>query len=112
MAGSAATPRLRTRDLGTVLEDAEAKAIVLRQVGQHQVAAMLEEVIRESRRAAEEYLTWMDESAALVRSGHEVPWFRRRFPLWEQAGHAVRRGRLRYYRQIIVPVRLELTSDA
>ncbi len=95
------------RDLSAVLADGDAKAMMLRQIGQPHVAAIVETLVREVRASADDYLTWIDESAAVLRSGRTVPWLCHRFPIWQRSGHAECRGRRRYYRRLIVPERTE-----
>jgi hypothetical protein len=54
-----------------------------------------------------EYLTWISEADARIRSAHAPAWFRVRFPEWERQGLArwnPKRPRERQYRAIIVPL--------
>jgi hypothetical protein len=56
--------------------------------------------------AAEEWLGWINEGLATLRSGKSVAWLRAQFPAWERDGHAklVHRG-LRHYRECVIPRR-------
>lgn len=56
-------------------------------------------------RAAAPFTAMLSESDAMLRSGRGVDFFRSRFGAWERQGLAEKRGRLRYYRAIVIPVR-------
>ena len=65
----------------------------------------LEHFADEIAQGAEDYLRWLSEDEALLRSGRSLGWLRKQFPEWEQAGHARREGRKRYFRMLVVPQR-------
>lgn len=90
------------RDLDQVLADALGEAAVLRRRGFTQYADGIEELIGDVRKSAEEFLTFVPESQALLR-GAKLAFLRRNFPGWEKEGNARRVGRGREYRAIILP---------
>ena len=98
-----ATPRTRT--LEHVLADARGDAAVYRRRGDPRIAAALESFADEVRDAAEDYLTWLSEDQAMLRSGHREPWFRRRRAEWVASGNARQVGRRWRYRAVVVPQR-------
>ncbi len=99
-----------TRSITEILDSARADAVVLRRAGQPGQAAYIEAMCKERADATEEYTRSVSEPDAALRSGKAARWFRDRFDAWEQEGHAEMRGRVRYYRQIIVPYREDLDS--
>lgn len=94
-----------THPLETKLEVWRSDAAALRRSGFDDAAASLERTSNEVSVAACDFLEWLSESAAMLRSGHSQRWLRDRFRDWEQAGHARKRGGQRQYRTIIVPCR-------
>jgi hypothetical protein len=91
--------------LETVLEEWRSDVAALRKHGLEDAATSLQHRVDEVSIAAREYLEWLSESAAMLRSGRAKRWLRERFPEWEQVGHARIRGGHRQYRTIIVPCR-------
>lgn len=89
--------------LEQVLADARGDAARLRFHGHKAQADSLEAVCEAVAGAAEEYLRWLSEENACLRSGRSRKWIRARFPEWEAQGHARLRGRHREYRMVIVP---------
>jgi hypothetical protein len=61
-------------------------------------------------KAAHEYLTWLREDEAILRSARSRPWLRSQFPIWLEGGHARREGRARFYRMLIVPRRPNVSA--
>ena len=93
------------RELEQVLADWRGDAQVLRRQGHDGEAEQIERFAVDVARAAEEYLRWLSEDEALLRSGRSRRWLRLLFPEWERAGHARRdRGR-RVYRMLVIPQR-------
>lgn len=90
------------RDLAEVLADFDEEAGMLKRRGYTQHAASLFDLIAAVRAAAEDYLTFIPESQALLR-GAKMAVLRRNFPAWEQDGHAKRVAGVRYYRAIMLP---------
>lgn len=56
-------------------------------------------------RAAEDYLTWLPESTAMVRTGRSRRWLRAQYPAWLDQGHARQVNGERCYRALILPRR-------
>lgn len=93
------------RALEQVLADWRGDAQVLRRQRHDQEAEQIERFAVDVARAAEDYLRWLSEEEALLRSGRSRGWLRSRFPEWEREGHARRdRGR-RLYRMVVIPQR-------
>lgn len=89
--------------LEQVLADWRESAQALRRTGHGPTADLVERIVRETESAAEEYLRWLSEEDAMLRSGKRRTWLRARFAEWERGGNARRDGRKRQYRMVIVP---------
>jgi hypothetical protein len=96
--------------LEQVLADARERAQMLRIEGHPAQAASIERVCDDVAAAAEDYLNWLSESEARLRSNCSVAWLRTRFARWAESGLAEQRGRDRYYRAVIVPQRANLEA--
>ena len=94
-----------TRNLEQVLADARGDAAVLRRRGDQRTAAALESICDEVRDAAADYLTWLSEDQAMLRSNHREAWFRRRRAEWLASHNARQVGRRWQYRALVVPQR-------
>lgn len=90
-------------DLGDVLADLREEAAILRANGHGPQAATLERACERVQDACPDYLRWLTEGEAALRSGRAERWLSARFPEWEAMGHAKLVKRTRYYRAIIVP---------
>lgn len=90
-------------DLADVLGHWRADAKVLRRAGHTREAEQIETFAAEVERAAEEYLRWLSEADAVMRSGRRVAWLRAHFAEWQRAGNARQIGRRREYRAVVVP---------
>ena len=101
-------PRIGPDPLERVLETYRADAAVLRRCGHPVEADRIEECMAAVESAAEEYLRWLSEDEAKLRSGKGAEWLRRHFPSWEAAGHARRNGKTREYRMLVVPQRSDI----
>jgi hypothetical protein len=97
--------------LELVLAGARSDAVVLRRTGHEHDADLLEALCDGVEVASEEFLRWLSESDAILRSGRTKEWLRSQFPEWESSGHARKEGSDRVYRMIIIPYRWHL-SDA
>lgn len=89
--------------IGSIRED----AAVARRLGHEHDAKLLEATATRFETSLAEYLTWISEADARIRSGHLAAWFRVRFPDWERQGLArwnPKRPRERQYRAIVVPL--------
>lgn len=96
--------------LEQLLDGVREELPVLKKHGELQLAASLEDLCERVAAAAEDFLVWLSEDDAMLRSGHQRSWLRRRFVEWEDAGHArIRHGR-REYRQVVVPQRVHLSA--
>ena len=98
------------KPLEQVLADARGDAAVLRRAGHAADAELIERICHEVARAAEDYLRWLTEEDAALRSGRSLTWIRSRFSEWEREGHARREGRRRMYRQVVIPQRANPTA--
>lgn len=96
--------------LEQVLADWREEAAILRRVGLTAEADRRELMANQVADAAAEFLEWMGEDDARAASGRSAEYFRARFPEWERAGHARKRGRRREYRVVIVPRRANLSA--
>jgi hypothetical protein len=89
-------------DLAEVLADVRGEAALFRRRGVTQLADFAEEIAKKVSDAAEDYLTFVTESEALLR-GAKHAYLRRNFATWEADGHARKRGGKREYRAIMLP---------
>lgn len=96
-------------DLAQVLVAWRSDAGVLKRHKQHALAAQLEQCAEAVERAAADWLTWLSESDAMIRSGKTREWLRAKFSEWQRDGHARVTGRDRQYRRVIVPVKRTLS---
>lgn len=101
-----------TRSLEQVLADWREDAQILRKHGHGREAEQLERFSIDVARAAEDYLRWVSEEDAMLRSSKSREWLRSQFPEWERMGHARREGKRRCYRLLVIPVRANLTAAA
>jgi hypothetical protein len=100
-------------DLGIVIDRWLTDAAALRRNGEPAKAALLERCAEETRDAAHEWLTWLSEAEAALRSGRSVEWLRGRYRDWQPQGHARQVGRAtRIYRAAVVPRRAALERAA
>lgn len=97
-----------TETLEQVIADARGELPLLRKRGQAAIADAIEEYIeRVTKSSAREYLTFISERDAMLRSDHTVTWLRARYPEWERLGHARRNPKNpseRQYRMMIIPL--------
>jgi hypothetical protein len=93
------------RTLEDVLADVQDELPVLRKHGQTQLAETLERFASDVRKAAADWLTWMDEDDAMLRTDHSRKWLRARFAEWAEQGHARWKNGRRQYRRAIIPQR-------
>lgn len=96
--------------LEDVLADERENARILAYNGHHHDAELLRRVCDRVAKAAVEYLEWVSEADAKLRSGRSTEFFRSRFGEWERAGHAAKRGRVRWYRLLVVPRRANTSA--
>lgn len=91
--------------LEQVLHAAREEADVMtRNGGTYQPRAVLA-LLDSIQRAAEDYLTWLSESTAMIRTGRSLKWLRAQYPVWLDQGHARTVNGERQYRALILPRR-------
>lgn len=93
------------RTLEEVLADAREDAVRLRRNSCTVEANVIDRLCDEIAEAAVEYLRFVPESNALLRTGWSLKRLRRGFREWETVGHARWRGKEREYRLIVLPQR-------
>ena len=93
-----------------VLADERGQAAVLRANGHAHDAKLIERVCDRVADSLREYLTWLSEPDARLRSGRTVEWLRGRFAEWAGEGMAELRNGRRYYRAVIVPQRAHASA--
>ncbi len=91
--------------LEQVLADARGEAAVLRSHGHKAQAESIEKVCEAVTGAAYEYLNWLSEGEARLRSGHSTEFLRARFAAWNEQGLSRWNGKKREYRAVVVPQR-------
>lgn len=96
--------------LEEVLADFREDAKIADRIGDGRVAELLTRMVDRVAKAAADYLVFLAESEARLRSGKSIDWLRHRFPEWERQGHAFRKGRQRFYRTLIVPIRANVSA--
>lgn len=93
-----------------VIADEREQAAILRANGHQTDARIIERVCERVAESLREYLTWLSEPDARLRSGRSVEWLRGRFAEWASEGMAEVRGGRRYYRAVIVPMRAHTSA--
>jgi hypothetical protein len=83
---------------------------VLRRRGDTRLAEQLDRCADEAAAAAEDYIRWLTEDKARLRSGWSRARLRAHYAAWERQGHARRDGKRRLYRLLIVPQRANLLA--
>ena len=96
--------------LEQVLADGRDEAAVLRRNGHVAQAETLSRFIDAVLESAEDYLTWLSEGEARLRSGHSVEWLRGRFAGLQSQGLAKLEGKRRMYRAVGIPQRPNLEA--
>lgn len=99
-----------TDTLEQVLSDLRGEAAVLRKHGDARVADVMDGVVERVKAAAEDYITWLEEDDAMLRSAHQRRWFRAQFATWAAEGNAKKEAGRYHYRQIIVPQRANASA--
>ena len=94
--------------LEEVLEDERRQARVLADNGHENDAKLIERVCKRVAAAADEYLNFMNETNASLRTGHSVVWLRARFPEMAARGQAKKVGAVRFYREMALEPRKDL----
>ena len=92
--------------LEQVIADAREEAAVLRRAGNVGQAEYVEQLLDKVSTAAEDYLLWLNESDAMIKSGLAERTLRRRFRELQDCGLARYNDRReRQYRAVAVPPR-------
>lgn len=97
------------KPIETVIADLRDEAAVLRRNGHVAQADTIDRVLDEVRAAARDFLEWISEGEAQLRSGRGADYFRTRRPTWEEDGLAKKVGRTWFYRRCAIE-RRKLTS--
>lgn len=98
------------KDLEQVIADWRGDAAVLKSRGHTHDAKLLEDCADQAARSAEDYIRFLDEGSAQLRSGRSIEWLRTQFPKWESDGHARRVNGRRQYRKLIIPQRVNISA--
>lgn len=96
--------------LESVLADERGQAAVLRHNGHAHDADLIERVCDRVAKSAEEYLRFLPEPDARLRTNRSQEYLRARYSDWESQGHAFKKGNLRYYRMLVLPPRANLSA--
>lgn len=100
-----------SKPLEQVLADWRGDASVLRARGHETDATLIENLCGEVAGAAEEFIRWLSEDDARLRSGLSRRSLRRRFRELFDAGHARYNAKGdREYRMTVIPMRAEVES--
>lgn len=100
--------------LEEVLAEWRSDAAVLRRHGHTNDAEQIEKLCAQVENAATDYLRFLGETDAQLRTGRSEKWLRAQFPKWERQGHARKHAGRRFYRALVLPIRddLVLARDA
>ena len=88
--------------LEAVLTSAKAEAAALRKNGHVAQADTLERLAREVAESVPDYLEWIPEGAARLRSNRGEDFFKARRDAWAAEGNAQQRGRTWWYRRCVI----------
>lgn len=108
-AGAPRAPSAKPTTLEEVLADAREEASLLSRHGHAAQAQSITSLCDAVTAVMRSYLTWLSEDNARLRSGHGTDYLRARFAQWEADGMARKVGRMRQYREVIVPMRQHLS---
>ncbi len=102
---------MATEPLEQVLADVRGEAQVLRKHQDNRTADVIDGIVDRVKAAAEDYITWVNESEANLASGRAIAWFRARYPEWADAGHARLNAKgQREYRLVVIPRRANISA--
>lgn len=94
---------MKTPSLDDTLKRWEVLAGAADDLHQPAVAKLVRDIVQSVRESAADYLTFLSEPDAKLRSGRALRWLRERYPVWEASGDAYTESGRRYYRQCVVP---------
>lgn len=98
-------------ELADVLADVRGEAAVLRRAGNVGQADYLEALCERIKNASEDFMKWLEEPDALLRSGWSERTFRRRFGEMLDCGLARWREGARQVRLCAVPLRANVVEQ-
>lgn len=101
------------RPLEVVLATAHEEAEILKRNGHVAEAEARRRLLADIESSAVDYLKWLTESEAALRSGKSPAWFRQRFPQWlaqNLARHDELKPKVRMYRQCVVPMKANVEA--
>jgi hypothetical protein len=98
------------KTLESVLSEYRADAQVLRRYGATHIADVIDRILKDVESASEDFMRFISEPDAMMRSGRGIDFLRARFPAWERDGNARYERRQRFYRQVVVEHRLDLEA--
>lgn len=90
------------RPLESVIADNREAAAVLRHNGHTLQADTIDRVLDEVSASARDFLEWISEGEAMLRSGRGADYFRARRLTWEEDGLAKKVGRRWWFRRCVV----------
>ena len=90
------------KPLEIVIADFREEVAVLRNNGHVAQANTLERALDEVSAAARDFLEWISEGEAQLRSGRGLDYLRARRATWEEDGLAKRVGRRWWYRRCVI----------
>ena len=96
--------------LEDVMAAMRSDALILRRYGNAEAAEQLEQYSTRVEAASGDFMAWLSEGEARLRSGLSVAWLRKYFPEWEKIGLAKRVCRDRHYRALVIPPRVDIES--
>ena len=101
---------MATEDAIEVLGDERGQAAVLRANGHDHDAKIIERICDRFAEAAHEYLNFLSEGEAMLRTGKNERRLRHLYAELEPRGHAKRIGSTRYYRECMLEPRPNLSA--
>jgi class 3 adenylate cyclase len=99
-----------SKSLEQVIADGRADADALARNLDARLAKIIRMILGDVEEAARDYLTFLSEPDAILWSGKSAHYLRARHKDWMDAGHARLKGRVRYYRAIVLPRRAQLVE--
>lgn len=100
-------------DLAHILAKRLDEAEVLERHGGAFSVQQIREFIAEIQTAGPEFITWLSEKEAMIRSGWSKPRLMTQFAQWEEQGYARKnpeRPKERQYLAVVVPVRQDASD--
>lgn len=99
-----------TPTLEQVIADAREELEIVKRAGHKEQAEYIDQLLNRIVAAAEDYLKWISEPDAILKSGLAERTLRRRFRELLECGLARYNGREREYRAIAVPPRPQILA--